>query len=83
MDGVPYDNSGRFYINCNTQNYLNRGFFLGGPIAILVNKKNVQSLWSDFGSNKKDMANDFILSDIFLYSFQQQQQQQQQRSAFE
>lgn len=48
MTGVPYHESGRFYNECNRNLYLSRAFWLGGPIAILVNKKTVVNFLVDF-----------------------------------
>jgi len=48
MDGIPYDKSGRFYMNCNNQIYARRHFWLGGPIAVLLNKKSVDDFHEHF-----------------------------------
>jgi hypothetical protein len=48
MDGIPYHESGRFYMNCNNQVYVRKNFWLGGPIAVLLNKKNVDNYLQHF-----------------------------------
>lgn len=66
MDNIPYDNSGRFYINCDGNLYFNKKFWLGGPIAILVNKTGVETLLNDFilQYSKQQNNNDVILTQI-------------------
>ncbi len=48
MDGIPYHESGRFYMNCNNQIYARRHFWLGGPIAVLLNKNSVDHFHQHF-----------------------------------
>lgn len=48
MVGIPYHESGRFYMNCNNQIYTRRHFWLGGPIAVLLNKKSVDHFHQHF-----------------------------------
>ena len=48
MSCVPFDESGRFYKNCDRIMYTYRCFWLGGPIAVLVNKTHVKTLLKDF-----------------------------------
>ena len=66
MNGIPYDESGRFYINCDKNTYVNKKFWLGGPIAFIINKKNVDSLLNDFINkyNSENNPNDVILTHI-------------------
>lgn len=66
MKHIPYDSSGRFYINCDSHLYTKKHFWLGGPIAILVNKKHISSFIDDFTYHyKKDPnINDVILTNI-------------------
>ena len=66
MDNIPYDNSGRFYINCDGNLYSNKKFWLGGPIAILVNKTGAETLLNDFilQYSKQQYNNDVILTQI-------------------
>ncbi len=48
MTNIDFDETGRFYINCNSKLYSDKKFWMGGPIAILVNKKNLESFIYDF-----------------------------------
>ena len=66
MANIPFDKSGRFYINCNSKIYFDKKFWLGGPVAFLVNKNNVDSILNDFileYTNLKE-NNDVILTKI-------------------
>ena len=66
MYGIPYHESGRFYMNCDKNTYSSRNFWLGGPIAFVINKKNVDSLLNDFINqyNSNNNNNDVILTQI-------------------
>ncbi len=66
IDELEYDTSGRFFINCNGIKWSKKEIWLGGPIAILVNKNNVDSLLNDFINyyNKSPQPNDVILTKI-------------------
>jgi hypothetical protein len=66
MSEFPFHESGRFYINCDGELYFNKKFWLGGPIAMLVNKNNVESLLNDFilTYKKYKYVNDVILTKI-------------------
>ena len=66
MTGIPYDKSGRFYLNCIGNIYFKQYFFLGGPIGIVINKNNFQLLLNDFVSQyeKSNLPNDVILTKI-------------------
>jgi hypothetical protein len=48
MKNIPYDKSGRFYIDCDPKTYLNKKFFLGGPVAFLINQQHVDSYLDAF-----------------------------------
>ena len=48
MDGIPYHDSGRFYMNCDNRLYASKNFWLGGPIAILLNKTHVDHFLNHF-----------------------------------
>jgi len=48
MDSVDYHESGRFYTNCNPTLFFNRRYWLGGPVAVLINKSHLESFTSDF-----------------------------------
>jgi len=66
MDGIDYHESGRFYNNCDSVKYNKNKFWLGGPIAILVNKNNVDILLNDFihEYNNNNNPNDVIFTKI-------------------
>jgi hypothetical protein len=66
MTGIQYHESGRFYLNCTGDTYFNKKFFLGGPIAIVINKNNFESLLHDFvfQYEKSNLPNDVILTKI-------------------
>ena len=66
MNGIPYHESGRFYINCDNCTYFNKNFWLGGPISFVINKQNVDSLLNDFINtyNIYNNPNDVILTQI-------------------
>ena len=70
MDNIPYHPSGRFYLNCNGYRYLNKNLFVGGPIAMVINRNNFESLLNDFVSqyNKYKFTNDIILSKILTFN---------------
>jgi len=66
MNGIDYHESGRFYLNCNCDIYYEKSFWLGGPIAFLLNKNHVKSFINDFvlSYNTYKYANDVILTKI-------------------
>jgi len=66
MDGIPYHASGRFYMNCDKNIYVNKHFWLGGPISFVIDKKYVDSLLNDFINkyNINNHNNDVILTQI-------------------
>jgi hypothetical protein len=66
MSGIDYHESGRFYINCNPFIYVKRSFWMGGPIAILLNKNSVDKYLNDFTNqyNKINHPNDVVLTQI-------------------
>jgi hypothetical protein len=66
MNNIPFHDSGRYYMNCNSNIYFKNNFWLGGPIAFVINKNNVDSLLNDFINkyNKKKNPNDVILAQI-------------------
>ena len=66
MNNIPYHESNRFYDNCNSQIYTHKAFWLGGPISILVNKLNIDSLINDYTEQYKkgQFPNDVILTQI-------------------
>jgi hypothetical protein len=64
MENIPYHKSGRFYINCDPSIYAPKRWFLGGPIAILVNKNNIKVILEKFIKkyNYNNNHNDVILT---------------------
>ena len=66
INDLEHDPTGRFFINCNGEKWSKKAIWLGGPIAILVNKNNVDSLLNDFTNyyNKSPQPNDVILTKI-------------------
>jgi hypothetical protein len=66
MDDIPFHSSGRFYMNCDSTTYFDKNFWLGGPIAMVVNKKNIDSLLNEFilQYNINKCNNDVILTQI-------------------
>lgn len=66
IDDLQYDSTGRFFININNIQYFQKKIWLGGPIAILVNKNNIEKLIKDFTTNFywNKQANDVILTRI-------------------
>ena len=66
MNGIPFHESGRFYINCDSDKYFKKNFWLGGPLAFVINKNYVDSLLKDFiyKYNEHNLNNDVILTKI-------------------
>ncbi len=66
MNGVKYHDSGRFYIECDSDLYCQKKFWFGGPISILINKNSVQELLDKFIDcfEKEKANNDVILTRI-------------------
>jgi hypothetical protein len=68
MDNIKYHESGRFYIidESDLQTYFDKKFWLGGPIAVLINKNNIDSLLNDFinGYALNKLNNDVIFTQI-------------------
>jgi len=66
MNGIDYHTSGRFYINCNPFIYVKRSFWMGGPIAILLNKNSVDKYMNSFTNqyNKVNDPNDVVFTKI-------------------
>ena len=63
---LEYDVSGRFFINCNNGKFVKKNIWLGGPIAILINKNNINELLQDYINfyNLYKKPNDVILTYI-------------------
>jgi hypothetical protein len=66
MNGIDYHESGRFYINCNPFIYVKKGFWMGGPVAILLNKNSVDKCMNSFINqyNKVNHAHDVVFTRI-------------------
>ena len=72
MKNIPYHKSGRYYLNCKREIYYHKKFWLGGPIAMLVNKKSIKKILFNYIKmfNFKKRNNDVILTKILNnYSF--------------
>ena len=63
---LPYHTSGRYYNNCQPQTYFNFGGWLGGPIAVLVNRKSIAPIIHRYRSTGQlyPYPNDVLLSCI-------------------
>ena len=64
MENISFDISDRFYNNCNPKKYYNCNFWLGGPIAMLVNKNSINNILENFKNTYKmyRQPNDVILT---------------------
>ena len=66
ISDLTYHSSKRFFIDCGSGIMNEKNIWLGGPIAVLVNKEGIDSLLADyvecFRQNK--IANDVILTKI-------------------
>jgi hypothetical protein len=63
---LSYHDSKRYFINCGSGIFYKKQIWLGGPIAVLVNKDNVDSLLTDYINCyiKYKKPNDVILTQI-------------------
>ena len=66
INDLSYDKSKRFFINCGSGIFYKKQIWLGGPIAILVNKNNIDDLLKDYINcySKYKTINDVILTKI-------------------
>jgi hypothetical protein len=66
MNNIPFHKSGRFYNECDSNMYFRNKHWLGGPIALLVNKSTIDSLLNDYVAQyqKTKFNNDVILTKI-------------------
>jgi len=64
MSNISYHNSGRFYTNCCGNLYSEKSFWLGGPIAVLLNKAHASNYLENFKEMfvKLNTPNDVILT---------------------
>lgn len=63
MDGITVHESGRFFMNCDVEVLNRKRLWLGGPIAVLINKKHIDSFIQDF---KNTYAIHQDVSDVIL-----------------
>jgi hypothetical protein len=63
MNGFDFHESGRFYINCDKDEYYRRSLWVGGPIAMLVNNNYAQLILDEFTEMYKRNA---LNSDVLL-----------------
>ena len=66
MNNFAFHPSGRFFLNCNNKAYFDSRMWLGGPIAILLNKKTCDDYLHHFiqeytNSNQK-ISNDAVFT---------------------
>ena len=62
---LKFDSSGRYFNNCDSKTYYRLRGWLGGPIAMLVNKKNINNIINKYKLyEKSDLNNDVILTKI-------------------
>lgn len=66
ISDLLYHNSKRFFINCGNGLFYKKNIWLGGPIALLVNKNNIDELLTDYIKcySKYKTINDVILTKI-------------------
>ena len=66
MGTIPFHDSGRFYIHCDSTVFCKKKIWLGGPIAMLIHKDSVDSLLEDFIAqyHRQPNNNDVILTQI-------------------
>ena len=66
IDALAFDKSGRFFFIEDREVYIRKEFWLGGPMAFLVNKMTVDSLLADFKASflLEPTLNDVILTKI-------------------
>jgi len=66
INDLLYHNSKRFFINCGSSFFYKKKIWLGGPIAVLVNKNNIDSLLNDYINCylKYKTINDVVLTKI-------------------
>ena len=66
INDLSYHASKRFFMNCGSGIFYNKKIWLGGPIALLVNKANIDSLLNDYiiSYSKNKTINDVVLTKI-------------------
>lgn len=68
VDDMKYHISGRFFSNCGGKTYYDKQIWLGGPIAVLVKRDNVNSFISDFISQYNKSLSDKCLSNVSCHN---------------
>jgi len=63
LNSLESHESGRYYMNCDKDEYFKRSMWVGGPIAMLVNKTYIQSILDDFTAK---YAENQLNSDVVL-----------------
>ena len=63
IDALAVDPCGRFFVVEDREVYIQKEFWLGGPMAFLVNKQTIDSLLADF---KESFAQEPTLNDVIL-----------------
>jgi hypothetical protein len=63
LNSLESHESGRYYMNCDKDVYFKRSMWVGGPIAMLVNKTYIQSILDDFTAK---YAENQLNSDVVL-----------------
>jgi len=66
IDSLTVDPCGRFFVVEDRDTYIQKEFWLGGPMAFLVNKQTIDSLLADFKASflLEPTLNDVILTKI-------------------
>jgi len=66
IDALAFDPCGRFFVVEDRDTYIQKEFWLGGPMAFLVNRATVDSLLDDFKASflLEPTLNDVILTKI-------------------
>ena len=66
LNGLEVDASGRYFKGCGSGLWNGKYLWLGGPIAVLVRRESIASLWEDFTQLyvRENNPNDVILTNI-------------------
>jgi hypothetical protein len=68
LDYFMYSSSGRYFANCDPNIYYSLNCWLGGPIAMLVNKKNIDNIINRYTKIGPHHPNDVILTLMLNYN---------------
>jgi hypothetical protein len=67
MTGIPYHASGRFFHHCNASQYYQKKFWMGGPVALLLRKNEVDDFLHEFiSSYEKDPMPDDVIFTLMM-----------------